>query len=66
VIVVGSFLVQPDGILLLSRGSSPVIAAIWVAIVALTWFTWRRRVLVVHTSELPEGLGSARSVLAGR
>jgi alpha-1,6-mannosyltransferase len=66
VIVVGSFLVQPDGILLLSRGSSPVIAAIWVAIVALTWFTWRRRVRVVHTSELPEGLGSARSVLAGR
>jgi alpha-1,6-mannosyltransferase len=66
VVVVGSFLVQPDGILLLSRGSSPVIVAIWVAIAALAWLAWRRRLRVIRTSELSEGLGSARSVLAQR
>jgi hypothetical protein len=62
----GSFLVQPDGILLLSRGSSPEVAAVWVAIVVLAILSWRRRVRVIHTSEVPDGLGSPRSVLAPR
>lgn len=43
VIVVASFLVKPDGILLLSRGSSPVIAALWVVAAVLGLFAWRRR-----------------------
>jgi hypothetical protein len=76
VIVIAAFMVRPDGILLLSRGSSPVIAAIWLAVVVLAWFIWRRRnrddhdddgrVRVSRASEYPEGLGSTRSVLAQR
>lgn len=65
-IVAGSFLVQPDGILLLSRGSSPEVAAVWVALVVLAVLVWRRRARVMRTSQLPEGLSGARSVLAQR
>jgi hypothetical protein len=42
-VVVGSFVVKPDGILLLSRGSSPFVAAFWVLVVVLGWAAWRRR-----------------------
>lgn len=42
-LVVGSFLVKPSGILLLSRGSSPVIAVLWVVCAALALLAWRRR-----------------------
>lgn len=42
-IIVASFLVKPDGILLLSRGSSPVVAVIWVLIAAAGVLAWRRR-----------------------
>jgi hypothetical protein len=66
VIVVASFLVRPDGILLLSRGSSPVIAAIWLAIAVLAWFAWRRRARLISAAEYPDGLGSSHSVLAER
>jgi alpha-1,6-mannosyltransferase len=65
-VVVGSFLVQPDGILLLARGSSPVVVAVWLAIAALAWVAWRRRVRVGRTPQFPEGLGGANSVLAQR
>lgn len=65
-IVVASFLVRPDGILLLSRGSSPVIAAIWLALGLLALFAWRRRGRGVRGSGYPDGLSSARSVLAQR
>jgi hypothetical protein len=72
VIIVASFLVKPDGILLLSRGSSPVVAAIWLAIVVLAWFLWKRRGRVSRggkasrASEYPDAIGSTRSVLAER
>jgi hypothetical protein len=42
-IVLASFVVRPDGILLLSRGSSPIVAAFWVVVAALAWVAWRRR-----------------------
>jgi len=42
-IVVASFLVKPDGILLLSRGSSPVIAGLWVVTAGLAVLAWWRR-----------------------
>lgn len=72
VIVVGSFLVRPDGILLLSLGSSPVIAVLWLLALALALFMWRRRRppwTRVHSapssgSQPSDGLGRARSALA--
>ena len=42
-IIVASFLVKPDGILLLSRGSSPVVAAVWLVLAAVGVVAWRRR-----------------------
>ncbi len=42
-VVVASFLVKPDGILLLSFGASPVIAALWLVLAALAVVAWRRR-----------------------
>lgn len=56
VVVVGSFLVKPDGILLLSRGASPVLAGIWLAIAAAGWLAWRRR------SPRPAQLAPAQAV----
>ena len=65
-VVAGSFVVQPDGILLLSRGSSPEVVVVWLAIAAAAWVTWRRRLRVGRTTHLPEALGGAGSVLAQR
>jgi hypothetical protein len=42
-VVAASFVVKPDGILLLSRGSSPIVAAFWVVVALLGWIAWRRR-----------------------
>ncbi|HEY2596231.1 MAG TPA: polyprenol phosphomannose-dependent alpha 1,6 mannosyltransferase MptB, partial [Chloroflexota bacterium] len=42
-IVAASLLVKPDGILLLSRGASPFVVAVWIAIAAIAWVAWRRR-----------------------
>jgi Glycosyltransferase family 87 len=42
-IVAASFLVKPDGILLLSRGASPFVVAVWIAIAVIAWGAWRRR-----------------------
>jgi alpha-1,6-mannosyltransferase len=73
VIVVGSFLVRPDGILALSRGSSPVVAAIWLAVVSLAWLAYRRRARVSRPPdappsppEYPDELRRSRSVLVER
>jgi alpha-1,6-mannosyltransferase len=66
-IVLASFVVRPDGILLLSRGSSPIVAGFWVVIGILAWIRWRRRPpQVARPSEYPDGLGSAQSALARR
>lgn len=46
-LVVASSLVKPGGILLLSRGSSPVIVVIWLLLVALACLAWRRRLRVI-------------------
>jgi hypothetical protein len=40
-IVVASLLVKPDGILLLSRGASPFVVAVWIAIAVIAWVAWR-------------------------
>jgi hypothetical protein len=42
-IVAASFLVKPDGILLLSRGSSPWVVVVWIAIAVTGVIAWRRR-----------------------
>lgn len=72
-IVVASFLVKPDGILLLSRGSSPEVVVVWIAIAVLAVLAWRRRPRggvgsgyaagAGDTSEHPDGLGRTRSAL---
>lgn len=66
-IVVGSFLVGPGGVLLLSRGSSPVVVCAWIAVAAAAWAEWRRGERGTRGGsglgeELGEGLhaGSAR------
>lgn len=41
-VVISSFVVKPDGILLLSRGSSPIVAAFWVVVAVLAWVAWQR------------------------
>lgn len=73
-IVVASFLVKPDGILLLSRGASPFVVAVWIAIAVVAWIAWRRRPPPRRTSEHPagdeetsehvDGIGGARPALA--
>lgn len=72
-VVVASFLVKPDGILLLSRGSSPEVVVVWIAIAVLGALAWRRRgridggsgyAAVGDTSEHPDGLSRTESVLA--
>jgi hypothetical protein len=73
-IVVASFLVKPDGILLLSRGSSPEVVVVWLAIAVVATVVWRRRgrisggsgyaTGVGDTSERPDGLGRQDSALA--
>jgi hypothetical protein len=42
-ILVGSFLVGPGGVLLLSRGSSPIVVCVWIALAIWVWTMWRRR-----------------------
>jgi Glycosyltransferase family 87 len=42
-VTVPVFLVKPDGILLLSRSAAPAVVVIYAALVAVAWFSWRRR-----------------------
>jgi hypothetical protein len=64
--LIGSFLVKPDGILALPLGSSPIVAALWLA-AALAWYAWTRHGHRPRTAEFGEGLGTAtRSVLVER
>ena len=64
-ILVGSFLVKPNGILALPLGSSPVISPrYWIAAGALAWYTWTRGDHRIRAAELKDGLGPKRSVLA--
>jgi alpha-1,6-mannosyltransferase len=41
-VLLGSFLVKPNGILALPLGSSPVVAALWIAAAALACYAWIR------------------------
>jgi hypothetical protein len=66
VVVVGSVLVKPGGILALPLGSSPVTACLWIALAALCWHRWRRHQHWGADRERSEPLGSARSALAER
>ncbi len=63
-VLIGSFLVKPNGILALPLGSSPIIAALWIAAAALASYTLIRRDHRPRSAELTDGLGAARSVLA--
>lgn len=63
-VVIGSFLVKPNGILALPLGSSPVIAALWLLLAASAWYGWVHRGQRPRTGDLGEGLGPRRSVLA--
>jgi hypothetical protein len=47
-LALASFVVKPDGILLLSRGSSPIVAAFWVLASVLGSVAWRRESRVQH------------------
>ena len=58
-LVAGAFLVKPDGILLLSRGSAPFVLGFYVVIGAVAWYTSRHRGRAGDRSR-----GSARSALA--
>ena len=58
-IVLASYVVRADGILLLSRGSSPIIAAFWVLAAVFGWLGWRRRRARRAYSEGLSGVGSA-------
>lgn len=61
-VVVASLLVKPNGILALPIGSSPVVAALWIA-AALAWYTWARGAERPGDAELSDGLGAARSIV---
>lgn len=65
-IIIGSFVVQPDGILLLSFGSSPIVAVIWLLGAAASLFVWRRRARLARAADYPDRLAGARSALAER
>jgi alpha-1,6-mannosyltransferase len=62
-VVVGSFLVKPDGILLLSFGASPVLAAFWLLVAVLAWLAWRRRAAHRSQSEYADSVGHTRSAM---
>jgi hypothetical protein len=66
-ILVGSFLVKPNGIFVLPVGSSPVLVGVWVVIAAAAWIAWRRRDQRRMSVGLGEGsIAPAHSTLAGR
>jgi alpha-1,6-mannosyltransferase len=64
--VVGAVLVQPGGILALPLDSSPVVACLWLGLVILLVYRWRRRQRLGLAPGQPEGLGPPRSILAQR
>ncbi|HUE26794.1 MAG TPA: hypothetical protein VMP89_08465, partial [Solirubrobacteraceae bacterium] len=63
-VIIGSFLVKPDGILALPLGSSPIVAALWITAAALAWYAWTRKDQRFRRAEFKDGLGGTRSVLA--
>jgi hypothetical protein len=65
-LIVGSLLVKPGGILALPLGSSPVVACLWLAFVALLWYRWRRRQRLNSPGARTESLAPTRSVLVER
>ena len=63
-ILLGSFVVKPNGILALPLRSSPVVAALWITAAALAGYTWMRKDRGFRSAELNDRLGTTRSALA--
>lgn len=63
-VLIASFLVKPNGILALPLDSSPIVAAAWLLLAAVAWYSWRRRARVDQAPELGDKLGPTRSALA--
>ncbi len=43
VMVLGAFLVKPNGILILPLGTAPIVVGVYILAGAVAWYTWRRR-----------------------
>jgi alpha-1,6-mannosyltransferase len=65
-VLIASFLVKPNGILALPLDSSPVVAAAWLLLAVVGWYSWRRRTQVDPAPEPGDSLGPTRSALAER
>jgi alpha-1,6-mannosyltransferase len=64
-ILAGSFLVKPGGMLLLSRGSSPIVVCVWAALGVILWQMSRRRARRSSSAEVSGGEpGTPSSALA--
>lgn len=63
-VLLGSFLVKPNGIFILPLGSSPVVASLWIIAAALGLYGWRRAGRRPPSVERTERIGAARSALA--
>jgi hypothetical protein len=63
-VLIASFLVKPNGILALPLDSSPIVAAAWLLLAALAWYSWRRRARIGHVPERSDNLGPTRSAFA--
>jgi hypothetical protein len=62
-VLLGSFLVKPNGILILPLDSSPVVASLWIVAGALGCYGWRRAGRRSVSVERADGIGRPRSAL---